>query len=259
MHITRLITICYGLLLASALLVSCGGGNPAAPGEDDNTSGGGSESAKVQVKVVNRLFSTVNLSQDGRSLGTISRLDSMEVKISPLAGKPLRWTMEAITGGTGAKMGETISGHFFVENEPGGERRFEVSNVVGDRKYFALLLGNSTSTELMFGINMGLPEPDNRWEKKCYCPLSARSPLIYVGYYRLLPDSNIRVYRYGPEYAGPYNTWLRFSEQVDDRAGIILLNVYAVPAGAPIEPASSLKGITAADPAGILSSAVYFH
>ncbi len=243
MSINKAITAYCTAVVALFLLTSCGKGNPAAPGEEENSHDGGSGSAKVTVKVVNRLFAPIDLSQEGGPTVTLSMLDSMEIDLSPEAGKPLRWTMKAITGAAGTKMGETLSSHFVVENRPDGEQRFEVSNMVGDQKYFALLLGNTTSQELMFGINMGLSEPDNLWERKCYCPLAPQSPLVYMGYYRLLESSNIRVYRYGTEYSGPYDLWLRFSNHVDDRSGIIILNVYAVPAGSPATATTPQKGI----------------
>ncbi len=213
------------------LLAGCRSANPTAPGEDAPSTDEGSGRGKVQVKVVNRLFSPVQLTQGGRPLGTVSRLDSLDVSISSASGEAIGWEMEPVRNASGAVLGETVSGAFSPPAPPGAVARFEITNVSGGEKYFAILLGNSTSAELMAGINMGLAPPENQWEKKCYCPLPPKAPLTYIGYYRLLEGTSIRVYRFGSDYSGPYDVWLRFSDQVDDRSGIVLLNVYAVPAG----------------------------
>lgn len=233
MRLSRLLKVSCGIAAAALLGFSCGKGSPTSPGEDDLPGGDVPGFAPVTVRVVNRLFSPVDLFQDGKRVATVSRLDSADVDVLPLPGTPLRWTMEAVTGRAGDKLGETLAGHFVVENLAPGERRLEITNCVGDAKYFAILIGNTTGAELMLGVNMGLGDEDRQWESRCFCPLPAESPLIYVGYYRLLAESNIRVYRYGPEYSGPYDTWVRFADQIDDRSGIVLLNVYAIPAGAP--------------------------
>ncbi len=229
------------LIASAALLAGCESRNPTAP--DRGAGDEGNAPGKVPVKVVNRLFSKVDLMLAGETVGTLSRLDSVEVLISAKAGELLRWRMEPATNGSGGRYGETLSGHFVIPNLPGGTPRFEITNTIGRDKYFAILLGNSTSTDLMFGINMGLPDPDNQWESTCYCPLLPDSPLRYYGYYRLLESSSIRVYRFGSEYAGPYDMWLRFSDQVDDKSGIVILTVYAIPAGVPSGPAAAGKRI----------------
>ncbi|NNE06921.1 MAG: hypothetical protein HKN20_00025 [Gemmatimonadetes bacterium] len=223
------------LVILALLALGCGSGNrftdpentPGAAGPPDS-SPGGSDGPQRTIKVVNKLFSPVRLAQDGKALGTAGRVDSVIVTV-PLDGGPLRWDMIQSRNTAGDPVGEPLGYHFVVTAST--PSRVIISNTVNGEKYFAIMLSNRADDEVEFGVNMGLGTGEKRWERRCGCTLEPDSPLTYFGYYRLLEGSNIRVYPSGANYSGPYDTWLRFSHQVDNGSGILLLNIFATPGG----------------------------
>ncbi len=224
-RIIYLLAIFYAILGVLVLFAGCGSGNPVGTDEIMESPNAG---PTVSLFIVNHLFSPIEIRVGDRLVGTVSRVDSAHVDVSSIPGVSVTWSMVPVKTTAGQKLGTTLRGSIAVQ---GGNQRLEITNVIGGEKYFGLLIGNSTSRELLYGINMGLSPPENRWEEKCYCPLSPQSPLTYVGYYRLMESTSIRVYSNLSDYSGPYDTWLRFSDGVDSESGLIILTVYAVPAG----------------------------
>ncbi len=52
------------------------------------------------------------------------------------------------------------------------------------------------------GVNMGLTA-----QNLCFCTVGAFQGNIAIGYYRLYSNSNVRAYRNGSNYTGPYVYW----------------------------------------------------
>ena len=87
-------------------------------------------------------------------------------------------------------------------SNPAGTYTVKVNNLIGNQPYFAPLVTNNTTAGVLMDVNAGLAA-----ENKCFCDAPAGSSNVAFGYYRLYTNSNVRVYRSGSNYSGPYEFW----------------------------------------------------
>jgi subtilase family serine protease len=204
-------------------IVSCTSGSPdcstgsfgytAGPGYDQVTGLGSidannlvtnwtsSANAAVTLQVTNYLIYPVNISVNGSLVGSIkaSGTDSLTI----LAPPTLQVSFElARPSPFGLPLGDPMVGYYNTISNPAGTYAFKINNQIGNQFYFAPFVTNTTSARVLMDVNAGLSA-----ENKCFCVAPAGSSNVTFGYYRLYTNSNVRVYRDGSNYTGPFEFW----------------------------------------------------
>jgi hypothetical protein len=102
----------------------------------------------------------------------------------------------------GRPIGDLRGGSFDPVANPSGTIRFSVGNRIGSRVFFAPVIANKQPNAALLGVNMGLPQ-----ENRCNCTVPGGARDARIGYYELLPNSNVRAYGANSSYAGSYIVW----------------------------------------------------
>lgn len=102
----------------------------------------------------------------------------------------------------GRPLGDLRGASFDPIANPSGTIAFTADNRPGNRVFFAPVLANKQPSGILLGVNMGLPQ-----ENRCNCTVPGGSRDVRIGYYELLPNSNVRGYGLGSSYGGAYVVW----------------------------------------------------
>lgn len=131
--------------------------------------------------------------------GTVPALETRQAVVEG-ATIEVSWELVQPVVGDSA-IGDAMNGRFdAVRAAP--RLTFEVDNIVGDDWYFAPVITNKRSEDMLMGVNMGLAA-----ENRCPCTVPAGGSNIGLGYYHFFSNSNVRGYRGGTGYTGRYSYW----------------------------------------------------
>jgi hypothetical protein len=92
-----------------------------------------------------------------------------------------------------------MAGYFQTIDNASGDYTFTVTNVIGSDYYMLPLISNQTAVALDMEVNGGLDA-----QNICGCSIPADGQNVAAGYYHEYSNSNIRLYRDGSNYTGPY-------------------------------------------------------
>lgn len=195
-----------------------------------SATGGGS--ATVTVSVSNRLVYPILVRVNGNVIGQVQGQGSASESVTVSGGLTLDYELVRPTTDTGVAVGDTISGLFETVSNPSGTISYTVDNVVGSDFYFSPRVSNQTSTRLLMGANMGLQS-----ENRCNCVVPGNAQNVGLGYYRMFSNSNVRGYREGSGYTGPYIYWgvdssgttTPIPDIAQAESGLVLLNATSSP------------------------------
>jgi len=151
----------------------------------------------VRVNIVNQLAYPVNVAINGNLVGSCPALTTagVDVNVSVLTVS-FELNQPTINGRT---LGDEMSGIFDTITNPSGTINFQVTNHVGSTYYFEPQITNRTANALEIEVNGGLQA-----ENRCNCTAPAGGTKISTGYYLFYTNSNVRLYRDGNNYTGPY-------------------------------------------------------
>ncbi len=102
----------------------------------------------------------------------------------------------------GVPLGDTFAGYFSKIDNASGDYYFEVNNHIGTSQFFMPEITNQTSSVIEMEVNGGLVG-----QNQCNCIVGAYADNVVFGYYQLFSNSNVRGYRNGSNYTGPYIYW----------------------------------------------------
>lgn len=211
-------TVCCRLA-ATILLVSVAGCKADPP-----TASGGTGNFVVRFQVVNALLAPVTIAIDDTAYAILSNGKSIGLAVSPKA-QWLTWTSSKPTDSTGVPILDDI-GQVRVRVSGIGSV-LEITNIINDVTYVTPQFFNLTSARVSLGVYDGSTV-------SCASVLLAASGTVNgftkLGYYRLLPSTEIRAYRDGSHCTGPYVSWA--SSQLagfSPKSGLVTLTLTAAP------------------------------
>jgi uncharacterized protein YjdB len=227
----------------SGLVRAVSAGNASITASTDGRSGSATVTvgaAGFTLTVTNRLIHAVTLSTNSVPIGTVPAASTVSFTVSAIATLALRWDLVRPTTSSGTPVGQEVSGLFTTVNNPTGTLTYEVDNVIGSTTYFAPLITNTANTRLLMAVNFGLTG-----EVRCNCVVPAFTTRVGIGYYTLFSNTNVRGYRDGSGYTGPFVFW-NFGQQftsVTPGSGAIELPNSAIPSiiGPTVESAVPIE------------------
>ncbi len=149
----------------------------------------------------NQLLYPANLRVNGVLVGSVAASSSAQQTFT--LGSTLDASFELvrpIVGGV--SIGDPMIGIYDRITNPAGTITFNINNVIGTTPYFIPRVNNNTGVALLMGVNVGLVS-----ENLCNCVVPAFQQNTIFGYYRLFSNSNVRGYRNGSNYTGPFIFW----------------------------------------------------
>ena len=169
-----------------------------------NLSGSTQSNVSATVRINNYLLYPVTVRANGTLLGTASANTTTLFPYTGVATVTVSWDLiRPVISGTSIAVGDTMGADFSpVVFTQGATEGFNVDNVLGSNSYFVPVIDNLTGSTLLMGVNMGLTA-----QNLCYCTVGGFQGNIAFGYYRLYSNSNVRAYRNGSNYTGPYVYW----------------------------------------------------
>jgi uncharacterized protein (TIGR03437 family) len=184
----------------------------------------------VSLHLVNNLIYAVNFSVNGKAIAQVSASSATDTTITVVTSLQVQFDMMQPTSG-GQPLGDPVSGTFQTVTNPSGTFTFTAGpNFSNNVSYFAPLVYNHTSSDLLLGVNMGLQA-----ENRCNCLASANTNVKF-GYYRYFSNSSVRAYRSNSGYSGPYiyfgwdpSNPTGTITGVDPTSGVVQLNVNQAP------------------------------
>lgn len=186
-----------------------------------SASTGGGVQASLDVR--NRLLYPVAITVNGAAAGVVAADTTARINYSGGSSVALDWAMIRPTLG-GVPLGDAMSGSFNpVSVSQGQIVNFTIDAEIANQRYFFPLINNSTGARLLMGANVGVAS-----QNLCNCVALPFSQTNF-GYYRLFSNSNVRAYRDGSGYTGPFVFWDGFSALVNPDSGFIQLNANSAP------------------------------
>lgn len=178
------------------LLVACGADHASAP---DGRSGTGN--AVVRFIVTNDLEAPVTIAIDDTVSAILTRGASTGLAVAPTA-QWLTWTSAKPTDSAGTVIPDDI-GRVRVR-VTGIRGTLEITNVIDDTTYVTAQFFNQTSARVSIGVAQGGVVS---CASELYAASGGASGYTRIGYYRLLPTTEIRAYRDGTRCTGAYVAW----------------------------------------------------
>jgi hypothetical protein len=198
-----------------ALLVSCArAGDTTGPGV-----------FLIHFQVTNDLIAPVTVAIDGTPVAILSSGKGAPLTVSSSA-QWLTWTSAKPAGADGVPIPDHIGEVKIPVSGIGGV--LEIRNVIADQTYFTARIFNATRTQVSIGVFDGS-------EVACAGVLPAATSngangLVQIGYYRLLPATELRAYRDGARCDGPYAAWPTSTlKAYAANSGLVLLTLNAAP------------------------------
>ena len=181
--------------LESAFAVAataCGSGTSATAADD----------FPIQFQVSNALVAPVTVSIDGTPYAILSSGKQTSITV-PSKAQWLTWTSAKPAGPDGAPIPDQLGEVRIAMSGINGS--LEIANVIDDQTYITARVFNSTASRVSIGVTDGTT---------LYCAgvVPAATPdgvngFVQIGYYRLLPTTEVRAYRDGSGCSGPYVPW----------------------------------------------------
>ena len=202
--------------VALALLVGCSSDSPTMSARSDSL---------LRFTVANRLDAPVTIAVDDTVRLVLTSGGSGGVAVSP-AAQWLTWTSAKPTDTAGTPIPDDI-GRVQVRVGALSGQVLEITNVINDTTYVTPQLFNLTSARVSIGVYEGS-------SVSCASILWAASEtapgFTKIGYYRLLPGTEVRAYRDGSRCTGAYVSWTASQlEQFKPKSGLVNLTLDAPP------------------------------
>jgi hypothetical protein len=200
-----------------ALFAGCG---DAARVSDASGAGAG----VVRFIVTNQLAAPVTIAVDDTVTLSLFSGASSGLAVSP-AAQWLTWSSSKPTDTTGVPIADDITA---VRLRVSGIRSgLEITNVINDTTYVTAGVFNPTSSRVSIGVYDGSTV-------SCAGVLRATAAGVVgftkIGYYRLLPRTEIRAYRDELRCTGPYVAWTTSQlTQFAPKSGLITLTLTSAP------------------------------
>lgn len=156
----------------------------------------------VPVTVENHLISPVRLFFNDEFGGTVDFDDQegafIETLFAPATGTLVGvWEVwRTYFNDDGDPLGVQAGGQFSELTNP-GSATYTIDNVVGQTTYWAPIVSNQTTLDLLQAVNWGLAE-----EVRCFCTVLSGESDYRMGYYLLVDGSNMAVFQAGSAYSG---------------------------------------------------------
>jgi hypothetical protein len=201
------------IIAIAVLVVGCGGDVTSVQGD-----------FPVRFIVSNTLISPVTLSIDGTAYAILSNGKTTQLTVSSKT-QWLTWTSAKPAGPDGQPFADDI-GEIKIPIS-GINGTLEISNVIGDQTYVTARVINLTTTKVALGVYDGTAVT-------CAGVLpgatSTSSGFWQIGYYRLLPTTEIRAYRDASRCTGTFSAWP--ASQLTGfapKSGLLTLSLSAAP------------------------------
>lgn len=174
------------------LLASCAGARDATgPGD-----------FPIRFQVTNDLVAPVTVKIDGTPVAILSSGKGTGLTVSSSA-QWLTWTSAKPAGADGVPIPDNIGEVKIPVSGISGA--LEIRNVIADQTYVTARIFNATKSQVSIGVFDGS-------EVACAGVLPAATSdgatgFVQIGYYRLLPATELRAFRDGSRCSGPYVVW----------------------------------------------------
>ncbi|HSQ28892.1 MAG TPA: hypothetical protein VLN49_03530 [Gemmatimonadaceae bacterium] len=198
-----------------ALLAACTGAR--------DTTGPGDYPIRFQV--TNDLVAPVTVRIDGTPVAILSSGKGTALTVSSSA-QWLTWTSAKPAGADGVAIPDHIGEVKIPVSGISGS--LEIRNVIADQTYVTARIFNATRAQVLIGVFDGS-------EVACAGVLPAAtsdgtSGLVQIGYYRLVPATEVRAYRDGSRCSGPYVAWPGSTlKAYAANSGLVFLTLDAAP------------------------------
>jgi hypothetical protein len=202
------------VIAIAVLVVGCGGGDVTSVQGD----------FPVRFIVSNALISPVTLSIDGTAYAILSNGKATQLTVSSKT-QWLTWTSAKPAGADGQPFADDI-GEIKIPIS-GINGTLEISNVIGDQTYVTARVINLTTAKVSLGVYDGAAVT-------CAGVLpgatSTSSGFWQIGYYRLLPTTEIRAYRDASRCTGTFSSWPASQLAVfAPKSGLLTLSLSSAP------------------------------
>lgn len=180
--------------------------------------------APVRFLASNALLAPVIIAVDGTPYASLTSGRSSPLTVAASA-RWLTWTSAKPTDASGTQIPDDI-----------GEVRLsltaipavlEISNVIEDQTYITARIFNSTGTRVAIGVYNA---PSLSCAGILPPAVAGVHGFVQIGYYRLLPQTEIRAYRDGATCTGPYSVWSRsLLSGFVPKSGVVALTLDSAP------------------------------
>jgi hypothetical protein len=181
------------LAAAIAILATACGRDIADPAAGD---------VPIRFQVSNALIAPVTVSVDGTPYAILTSGKATSITV-PGSAQWLTWTSAKPAGPDGAPIPDQI-GEVKVSIS-GINGALEIANVIDDQTYITARVFNATNAQVAIGVTDG---------SNLYCAgvvpagsTDGAKGFVQIGYYRLLPSTEVRAYRDALRCTGPYVAW----------------------------------------------------
>ena len=178
----------------------------------------------VEFLVSNRLIAPITISVDGIPIVGLQGGGSTGLTVSSTA-QWLTWMSAKPMDSRGQPIPDDIVEVTVMIS--GINRLLEISNVINDQTYITAGIVNHTNAPVSIGVYDG-------FSVSCASELPATSGTVggftRIGYYKLLPATEVRAYRDPSRCSGPYVSWP--SSQLKgfiDKSGLVSLSLDSAP------------------------------
>jgi hypothetical protein len=172
------------------MLAACGGENGFA----------GPNDGLVTFTVANDLIAPVTITVNGSAYAIVSSGRSLQLTLP--ATTRLVWTSAKPADAVGNKIDDQVGDITVAVAAINGT--LELTNVIENQTYFTARLFNFTNTRVSIGVFDG----SKVW---CAAVLPEQSPtapgFVLIGYYKLLPTTEVRAYTAATDCTGPFVPW----------------------------------------------------
>jgi len=173
-----------------ALVAACGDEGTMVP----------TQTGPVTFRAANDLIAPVTVKVNGEPYLILSSGRSTQVTLP--ANTRLTWTSAKPADSQGQMIPDEIGEQTVDVSSITGA--LEITNVIGNQTYFTARIFNFTSTR----VSIGVFEGSALWCAALLPEASASGPgFILIGYYRLLPVTELRAYTKSADCTGPYVPW----------------------------------------------------
>jgi hypothetical protein len=180
--------LCF--VLGTFVLSACSGDNVMVP----------TQTGPVTFRAANDLIAPVTIKVDGSPYLILSSGRSTQVTLP--ANARLTWTSAKPADAEGQLIPDEIGEQTVDVSSILGT--LEITNVIGDQTYFTARIFNRTTTRVSIGVSEG----STIWCAALLPAASAGVPgFTLIGYYRLLPATELRAYTATADCTGAYVPW----------------------------------------------------
>jgi hypothetical protein len=181
----------------------------------------------VRINVTNHLRYAARISVNGVVEGSVPAGETRFVEATVRGAMHVSWSLVRPML-SGRELGDSMGGSFAAIANPVGPYNYGLDNIIADDQFFMPSITNRTAAGMLLEVNGGLSS-----QNRCGCLIPANGNNVAAGYYRLFSNSNVRLYRSGSGYTGPYIYWGTaenpLHRHVEEKTGVARLTATRVP------------------------------